>query len=144
MWRWPVGRRKQRDRENFSFLLAQFVKEGVLTVAGAEKGFILLLRDDAYGAEPPTTWTILEQDGPNHLGLWYNALRITNGPNHLGLCALLVADLTLDNPDAIKMLGQFLARAVQDQVIKTAVLDNDAIGPLHGAVPHNMDYPPKR
>ena len=74
MWRWPVGRRKQRDRENFSFLLAQFVKEGVLTVAGAEKGFILLLRDDAYGAEPPTTWTILEQDGPNHLGLWYNAL----------------------------------------------------------------------
>ena len=22
----------------------------------------------------PTTWTILQQDGPNHLGLWYNVL----------------------------------------------------------------------
>ena len=22
----------------------------------------------------PTKWTILQQDGPNHLGLWYNAL----------------------------------------------------------------------
>ena len=22
----------------------------------------------------PTTWTMFQQDGPNHLGLWYNAL----------------------------------------------------------------------
>ena len=22
------------------------------------------------GARPPTTWTVLQQDGPNHLGLW--------------------------------------------------------------------------
>ena len=33
----------------------------------------------------PTTWTILQKDGPSHLGLWYNALpehqmaRITSG-----------------------------------------------------------------
>ena len=33
----------------------------------------------------PATRTILQQDGPNHLGLWYNALRAaSNGPNHLG------------------------------------------------------------
>ena len=37
----------------------------------------------------PTTWTILQQDGPNHLGLWYDAPRISTGPNHLGLCAQL-------------------------------------------------------
>ena len=37
----------------------------------------------------PTTWTILQQYGPNHLGLWYNALpEHKNGPSHLGLCAL--------------------------------------------------------
>ena len=22
----------------------------------------------------PTTWTVLQHDGPNHLGLWYNVL----------------------------------------------------------------------
>ena len=36
----------------------------------------------------PTTWTILRHDGPNHLGLWCNALPgQQNSPNHLGLCA---------------------------------------------------------
>ena len=36
----------------------------------------------------PTARTILQQDGPNHLGLWYNAApRASNRPNHLGLCA---------------------------------------------------------
>ena len=37
----------------------------------------------------PTRWTIHQQDGPNHLGLWCNfATRPPNGTNHLGLCAL--------------------------------------------------------
>ena len=41
------------------------------------------------GAATPTTWTILQHDGPNHLGLWCNALpRASNGPNHLGFGAL--------------------------------------------------------
>ena len=36
----------------------------------------------------PTTWTILQKDGPNHLGLMYNALPgHKNGPDHLGFCA---------------------------------------------------------
>ena len=36
----------------------------------------------------PTTWTILQQDGPNHLGLLYNALPEHQiALNHLGLCA---------------------------------------------------------
>ena len=33
------------------------------------------VRDAGAGAGPPTTWTILQYDGPSHLGLWYNALR---------------------------------------------------------------------
>ena len=38
---------------------------------------------------PHTTWTILQDDGPNHLGLRCNAFPgHQNGPNHLGLCAL--------------------------------------------------------
>ena len=28
----------------------------------------------ATAVRVPTTWTILQQDGPNHLGLWYNVL----------------------------------------------------------------------
>ena len=37
------------------------------------------------GARPPRTWTILRHDGPNHLGLWCDALpRASNGRNHLG------------------------------------------------------------
>eukprot|EP01050_Picozoa_sp_SAG11_P017587 SAG11_NODE_2552_length_3229_cov_1.244728_4_plen_88_part_00 len=60
---------------NCSSLLRTFVGEGVLTVAGAEMGFGLLLTNDEY-----------------------------------------VADLTLDYPEAKKMLGQFVARAIQDQV----------------------------
>ena len=27
-----------------------------------------------HGTGPPQTWTILQHDGPNHLGLWYNVL----------------------------------------------------------------------
>ena len=35
-----------------------------------------------------TTWTFLQHDGPNHLGLRCNAAPCaSNGPNHLGLCA---------------------------------------------------------
>ena len=37
----------------------------------------------------PTTCTTLQPDGPDHLGLWYNALPwASNGPDRLGLCAL--------------------------------------------------------
>ena len=40
----------------------------------------------------PTTWTILQKYGPNHLGSQYNVLPAhLNGPNHLGFCALQVA-----------------------------------------------------
>ena len=43
----------------------------------------------ASGCAPvrdPTTRTILQQDGPNHLGLWYNALPEHKiGPYHLGI-----------------------------------------------------------
>ena len=36
----------------------------------------------------PTTWTILQHDGPNHLGLWCNAAPCaSNGSNRLGLRA---------------------------------------------------------
>ena len=39
----------------------------------------------------PTTWTILQQDGPNHLGLRSVFLPgASNGTYHLGLCALQV------------------------------------------------------
>ena len=52
----------------------------------------------------PTTWTIHQHDGPNHLGLWYNvATRPSNGPNHLGLCALQgdsSTDTTCDDCEA--------------------------------------------
>ena len=37
------------------------------------------------GSCPPTTWTTLQQDGPDHLGLWYNAL-----PDHQ--MALITSD----------------------------------------------------
>ena len=38
----------------------------------------------------PTTWPILRQDGPNHLGSWSKcAPRASNGPDRLGLCAVL-------------------------------------------------------
>ena len=37
----------------------------------------------------PQTWTALEQDGPDHLGLWVQCayMSIKSGPNHLGSCA---------------------------------------------------------
>ena len=39
------------------------------------------------GTPPHTTWTILQHDGPNHLGLCCNAaLCASNGPDHLGSC----------------------------------------------------------
>ena len=28
----------------------------------------------ALDVRPPTTWTVLQQDGPNHLGLWHSLL----------------------------------------------------------------------
>ena len=28
----------------------------------------------AAAVRDPTTWTIRQQDGPNHLGLWYNMI----------------------------------------------------------------------
>ena len=38
---------------------------------------------------PPTTWTILRHDGPDHLGVVEQcAPCASNGPNRLGLCAL--------------------------------------------------------
>ena len=42
-----------------------------LAPASAEDHVHLTTRNGQVQA--PTTWTILEQDGPNHLGLWYNA-----------------------------------------------------------------------
>ena len=37
----------------------------------------------------PTTWTVFQHDGPNHLGLWCNvAPCASNSPNHLGFCVL--------------------------------------------------------
>ena len=32
------------------------------------------LQREAHLRNNPTTWTILQYDGPDHLGLWYNAL----------------------------------------------------------------------
>ena len=44
---------------------------------------------EARGGVTPTTWTILQQDGPNHLALCCNAHPLApNGRNHLGMCAL--------------------------------------------------------
>ena len=38
---------------------------------------------EVYPTRPPTAWTVLRKDGPNHLGLWYNIdTRTSNGPNH--------------------------------------------------------------
>ena len=49
----------------------------------------------------PTTWTILQKDGPNHLGSRYIALPDhQNSPNHLGLCALQLNECAL-NPCAL-------------------------------------------
>ena len=54
------------------------------------KETIASLVDIVDGAGTPTTWTILRQDGPNNLGLWYNAIPgHENGPNQLGLCVPL-------------------------------------------------------
>ena len=42
----------------------------------------------AVQVRDPTTWTILQHDGPNNLGLWCNAAPCaSNGSNRLGLCA---------------------------------------------------------
>ena len=47
-----------------------------------------LLSEYAKVQRPPTIWTILEKDGPNHLGLWCNVPPwAANGSNNLGLCA---------------------------------------------------------
>ena len=32
------------------------------------------LRSTLRSVRDPTTWNIIQQDGPNHLGLWYNVL----------------------------------------------------------------------
>ena len=46
--------------------------------------------DCAAHTRPGRTWTILRHDGPSHLGLWCNALRLhQNGPNHLGSACVL-------------------------------------------------------
>ena len=44
---------------------------------------------DDLGAVGAVTWTIFQQDGPNHLGLWQKCDPCApNGPHHLGLSAL--------------------------------------------------------
>ena len=32
------------------------------------------ITNNAIGCGRPTTWTVLQKDGSDHLGLWYNAL----------------------------------------------------------------------
>ena len=53
-----------------------------------------------------TTWTFLQHDGPNHLGLWYNAAPwASSGPNHLGMCRnSTVAEVTV----ALQTVGPML------------------------------------
>ena len=49
-----------------------------------------------YPVRGPTTWTILQKDRPDHLGLRYNELPdASNGPNHLGLCALQESEISV-------------------------------------------------
>ena len=56
----------------------------------------------------PTTWTILQNDGPNHLGLLLQRVpRASNGPNHLELCALQMC--AFDGP-MLQKLGGRLAK----------------------------------
>ena len=66
-------------------------------------------------ASSRTTWTIFNQDGPHHLGLWLQrAPRASNGPDHLRFSALQVivmkpfkaSSRVLKNGTAEKMLGQ--------------------------------------
>ena len=41
---------------------------------GTVAQFAAAVRKLVRGAGAPTTWTIIQQDGPNHLGLWCNML----------------------------------------------------------------------
>ena len=37
----------------------------------SERGLVF---EDSMLVHPRTTWTVIQHDGPNHLGLWYNVL----------------------------------------------------------------------
>ena len=65
-----------------------------------------------FGAGSPTTWTVLQQDGPNHLGLWYNVLP----EHHMALitsflCALQAACWPGSGPRA-RPMGASLTAAI--------------------------------
>ena len=68
-------------------LTAAAMLQSVLTRQCSER-----LRDSGHGAGPPPTTarTILQHDGPNHLGLRRNAPPgNSDGRTHLGFCAPL-------------------------------------------------------
>ena len=80
-----------------ALLLLLCQKTDALPLVGAAVGpvliFTLIAMIPIFGFSQvrptPTSWTILEQHGPNHLGMRYNAHpTASNGPNHLGPRAL--------------------------------------------------------